>query len=235
MLLREIEICTLFDARNAPEIARRREQWQSLPIEEREGSFEAFLDRYGHITRMGERSDQTGLMRLGVYAALKLPDELIEFYLRIGKLESGGPHGPVDVFSVHKLLAQLEMSVEESPSSRLKSMGLLDLVNRVWGNGRFELDPANGCIELDALNHINANYRGIGWVWVEPGLEAHEFIYFDTEGRFGTVFYHQDDFEMFHDEELLPMLTRSPAHRTLSDIILSARCDMWEDEDEDEA
>jgi hypothetical protein len=41
-----------------------------------------------------------------------------------------------------------------------------------------------------------------------------------SDGRFGSVFYHQDDFETFRDEALLPMLERSPARETLDAVLV---------------
>ena len=101
----------------------------------------------------------------------------------------------------------------------LASLGLADVVRWSWGNDRFEFDPdQRGGLTRDEVAALNRRYSAVGWRVVEDG-EGFDYLYFDSEGRFGRLFYHQDAFDELYQDELRPMLAESPARASFDEAL----------------
>lgn len=200
-ILRWIERC------DAAEMKRRRDYYDYLTSKgPQDQTFEEHVAKYAALIGRGGVATAEQIAGLEVAEKTTLPAELHEFYRIIGRLHVPGV---MDVFSVEELRG-------------MRSMGLIDMMCAAWGNDRPEFDPGEGLIQQATIDATNAAYKCAGWIWSEPGYEGHDYVWFDREGRFGTTYYHQDDFDALYEESLLPMLERSPEDRTFSEIILQA-------------
>jgi hypothetical protein len=156
-------------------------------------SLDVFLSRYASLATWGEPvPDQ-------VIAAMQpttpFPADLVTFYRTQGWLKMGAN---LCNLSVHSLIALQAALTSERSYERFHSMGLADSINRVWGNGRPELDPSgeNACYTREQIAALNHEYQVVAmWNDVESNDEAHFYIYYDRSHRFGIVHLHQDDWE----------------------------------------
>lgn len=213
-------IQALVETFNAPEIARRREYYDYLLSKgDSEETFEEHLAKYSQIIRVGETTSDAELAALEAALGRPLPDDLREFYKTVGQLRS--TMGPIEVPSARELLRRLALP-EEWSGHRIRSLGLVDMIVHCWGGDRWEFRPESGLIKAEEIERLNARYAVFGWLNSDPGLEGHHYLYFDEAGRFGTVFFHQEDFDRFYAESLGPMQERSPAKETLSELLVRA-------------
>ncbi|MCM2313868.1 MAG: hypothetical protein NDJ92_01780 [Thermoanaerobaculia bacterium] len=222
MPLRTREILELVAIWNDAETARRRDYHAYLAGKGgREDTFEEHLRKYGALIRTGELATPAEIRGLGDAVGSALPEELAEFYTTLGMLRGGGPAGELSIFSARELLRRMH-DPEVPRYEAIVSPGLTRMMSACWGNDRFEFDPASGCISAAELAAIDDAYTCVGWVSSDPGLEGHTYVYFDREGRFGSLFYHQDGFDELHEDALVPMIESSPARRSLSEILLES-------------
>lgn len=229
------EISAIVEAFNAPEVARRVDYWNYLRDRGRTDgeSLDEHVRRYARIIRAGETATAGELAELEAIAGRPLPADLREFYRDVGQLMAGG--SPVQIESARRTLERLRLPAAERPR-RLRSLGLVDRIHACWGGAREELEPEAGLLTRDQAAALNRRFLAIGWFTTDPGEEGHTYIYFDEAGRFGALFFHQDD-EDFLKASLLPMLEASPARQSLADVLLPllrrhARPARLEEEDE---
>ena len=220
MSLQAAEIHELIETCNAAEIERRRDYHQYL-VERGDQSetFEEHLEKFAMIVRTGETATPAEIRDLEGAIGRPLPPELAELYTTIGRLIGLSPRGQLEIPSVRRLLQRMK-----DPSvpayEKLCSLGLADMMRAPWGNERPELDPENGTVSAEGLEAINQAYTCIGWIRNDPGEEGHTYVYFDRDGRFGTVFYHQDDLEEICESGLLSWVEQNPERQTLSEILI---------------
>lgn len=212
--LRSEDILASVNAFNDAELVRRRDYYAYLcENEPQTESFEQHLERYADLARSGKTATADELSELAARIAIAIPDELQEFYLSIGSLRCGA----AQLFALPELLG----CFHGVPTAYgvANSLGIIDMIRLCWGNDRFEFDPVQGYIKQAEIDMLNAAYACIGW-YMPENEESSRYIYFDEQGKFGTLFYHQDGFDELYADYLLPMLSVSPATQTLSEIIL---------------
>lgn len=90
--------------------------------------------------------------------------------------------------------------------------GLVEYIDYVWG-GRPEFEE---CYKEKELLFLNENYFAFGTRYQDDNV--HEYIYFDKNGRFGSIVFDQDYFEVFQDE-VEPMFKKSTAGETLEQVL----------------
>ena len=96
----------------------------------------------------------------------------------------------------------LKSFTEEAPRyERLSSLGLIDMMNWVWGNDKsfLILDECQGIDNRDGtytdretLAGINNEFTCYG-VLMDGGCESHLFLHFDSQGKYGATYWHQDE------------------------------------------
>lgn len=210
--------------------AERREREDYFAYLEKRGDHSETLDehmaKYASFARFGVPASQDSIDRLRRLSGPALPQPLIDFYLDMGSLHGGNRLQGLVIYSADELIAH---SHADTPRwQHLRSIGLVDMIVRSFGGDRFEFDPASGegltQQEVDALNR---QFSVIGWHTTDDG-EGFEYIYFDRDGKFGTVGYHQDDFEAFYERELKRMMLQSDGYMTLDQalhaMLRSAAC-----------
>jgi hypothetical protein len=189
----------------------------------REDSLEEFVEKNGSTIAIGPVATQEEVQELADFFPGHFPQELQTFFLNIGGLRLS----PLEFYSARNLLDFLRDPsdlVGTPASSSPKSLGLLDMIKLSWGNDRFEFDAVNGLIQQTEVDSLNGRYTCIGWFSAAgcDECESNTYVFFNQAGDFGTVFYHQDDFDELWSGSLLPMLTTSPETKKLSEIILHA-------------
>lgn len=219
MSLRAQEILELVEQRNAREIAQRRDYYEYLVSRgDRSETLEEHLERYAQVIRTGEAATASEIRSLEDVIGRPLPPELTELYTTIGMLYGHAQCQP-EVPSVRSLLQRLG-----DPSMprylKLRSLGLTDMMNAAWSNDRSEFDAETSILSAEELQTLNQAYTCIGWIRSDPGDEGHTYAYFDRDGRFGTIFFHQDEFGEVYEGALVPMMEESPARQTLSEILI---------------
>jgi hypothetical protein len=209
------EILALVKSHNERETKRYREYYESRSSPPRTETFEQELELYGFLARTCEGATPQALEELQSLAGVSLPPELRELYTTFGQLIVG--HGrALTLFSVPEMVRRLRL---QEGWQRFRSLGLIHMMNAAWTNHRPELEPGNGWLDPEEVDRLNTAYTCIGWSPTGDD-EGFRYIYFDSAGAFGVVYYHQDEFGELYDETLIPMLSRSPACHTLSRIIL---------------
>jgi len=165
-----------------------------------------------------QKSTAEEILQLENRINFRLPEELSNFYTDFGavKNRNWNENNCIDIYSVKYLMERLN---DPDKCSGTHSLGIVDMIKLSWGNDRYELDD-----ELSAPMRafLNKNFICFGLYRTDDNLESANYLYFDTSGCFGSVFYHQDDFEELLANHLLPMLEASPAAQTLEELILEA-------------
>lgn len=212
------EIEALVQSYNAPEVARRTEYWNYLRERgETDGETLAeHLRRFAQIVHTGDVATEAELAALETHAGRPLPRDLRAFYREVGELRTGGV--PVEIESVRRTLERLRLPADEG-YRRLRSLSLVDRIHRCWGGSREEFEPGGGLLTRGQLEELDRRYRSIGWFTTDPGEEGHTYLYYDEEGRWGALEFHQDD-EAFLDKELLPLLNGSPSRLRLEELLV---------------
>ncbi len=102
---------------------------------------------------------------------------------------------------------------------KIKGLGIVDMIKYSWGNDRYEFDEE---MESSMKNYLNENYKCFGRYRTEYGVEAANYLYFDNEGKFESIFYHQDDFDELLEGDLNPMMKKSLANQTFWELTFDA-------------
>jgi hypothetical protein len=147
-----------------------------------------------------------------------LPSELESFYKTFGGLVNKD-NDESYCFNL-PTIEQFISKMKSNDSNKLKSIGIIDMVNSSWGNGRAELNDGKHLTE-DQTKFLNENYKCIGWYRDDTILESAYYIYYDKKGSFGEVFYDQDEFDGFK-KELNHLLNKNNEQKTLEQILTKA-------------
>ena len=170
-----------------------------------------------YMLSTGDKSDPAHVAILESKIGTALPLELKDFYNSMGNIKSNGlnENNSIDIFSTGYLSEKLESS---DTWDKIFSLGLLDMIKFSWGNDRYEIDELTSKIK----DYINSQYICFGWFRTGDNLESANYLYFDKKGKFGSAFYHQDDFESFFDEEIKPMLNGNFAVQTFGELVVDS-------------
>lgn len=164
------------------------------------------------VTGSPASADQ--LAQLQARCGLPIPPELQRFYRELGSVRAKESLSEcyLRIPSVASLLQGL---AAPNTWARRPSLGLVDAIVHSWGNDRPEFAPGK-FFSADQLKALNAQYIGFGLY--RPDLERAHYLYFDAQGRFGALFYDQDDFSDAQ-KRLTAMLRTSPAPGDLASVI----------------
>jgi hypothetical protein len=144
----------------------------------------------------------------------ELPVELIHFYKALGGLNKANAVSERGIVVPNIALQVLE-----------RKMGIIDTILDYWGNDRYEFLPQEKNFTPEQIAFLNDNYKCIGRYNNRDGLESAGYIYFDTKGNFGELFYHQDYFEEVR-EDLIKMANGSIATKSLEAVLIDAISDL---------
>nr|WP_295925006.1 SMI1/KNR4 family protein [uncultured Dyadobacter sp.] len=165
----------------------------------------------------GQISSAESISQLEARAQVVLPKDLKDFYQTIGSIKSDSlnENNSIDLFSINYLLEKLD---ETDNWSKMRSMGILDMILFNWGNDRDEI------LELSSkmTEYLNSQYIAFGWFSTDDNLESATYLYFDSNGLFGSIPYHQDDFDDLFTNYLRPMMKQSPATQTFEELIVES-------------
>ena len=150
------------------------------------------------------------------YFANVLHPELEKFYAELGGIKTGADFA--DNFSVtlptlKTLMVDLS---KEGKYNKLVSLGIIDQIMFSWGNDRYEFEEE---ISVENRDFLNENYLCFGWYRYDQGYESANYLYVDKSGKYGEIFYNQDDFGQLWRDFLKPMLTKSSATENLEDML----------------
>lgn len=149
---------------------------------------------------------------------IRLPEALKSFYTGFGAIKNRdwNENNCMDLYSVRYMMERLD---DPDKSSGTKSLGIIDMIRLSWGNDRYELDDE---LSEPMKAFLNSHFICFGLYRTDDNLESANYLYFDTHGQFGSVFYHQDDFDDLLQNHLQPMMKESPASHTLEELLLEA-------------
>jgi hypothetical protein len=220
---------------NALERVEREEHYAYLQSRgEADESFEDYMAKYASLARLATPASETLLVALQGRSAVPLPESLLDFYRGAGGFRGGNRLQGLIIHDAEIVVTKCAPNPQE-PWDCLRSMGLIDMILWSWGNDRFEFKPESGdglsAAEVAMLNH---NYSIAGWRPVEEG-EGFQYLYFDRDGRFDILHYHQDAFDELYAESLRPMLQQSLATLTFDEamaaLLASAAKSDWDDDE----
>jgi len=200
---------------------------------EADESLDTYMARYASLARFATPASEALLLALQELSAVPLPKSLLAFHRGLGGFRGGNRLQGLVIHDAETLLAKCAPNPQQ-PWDHLRSIGLVDMILWSWGNDRFEFKPESGDgLDAAEVATLNRNYSIAGWRPVEEG-EGFQYLYFDRDGRFDILHYHQDAFDELHAQSLQPMLLRSPATlsfdvATLTMLTSAAKLD-WDDE-----
>lgn len=165
----------------------------------------------------GQISTSEDICQLEARTHAIIPKDLKDFYQIIGgvKSDSLNENNCIDIFPVNYLLDKLDAT---ESWSKIRSLGILDMILFSWGNDRYEI------LELDneMIEYLNSQYTSFGWFRTDDNLESATYLYFDKKGHFGSIPYHQDDFDDLLTCYLTPLMTQSLAIQTFEELIVES-------------
>lgn len=176
-------------------------------------SFDDFLREFGGLNDFTKVATDDQIEQFEDQFAIKLPEELKIFYQHAGSLY-GTASKPCRFFSISELEYHLDSSRKRY--EHLRSMGLLNMLEFIWGNNKDDFSPASGNLTQDQIDYLNQHYTAIGYIPVDDN--ANVAIYFDRQHRFGTVWYHQDNAVVYKDY-LDVLLEKSQAQYGLCQLL----------------
>lgn len=169
---------------------------------------------YGTFSTEGQASEQD-IADLERITGCSMPEELVDFYLNVGGMSGNMPALSFTIPDIKKLIQWLD---PENPKwRRLNSIGIIDMICASWGNDRPEFTEEGG-MPQNEIDYLNTRYKSFGYVQNNEDSEDYTYLYFDAEGNFGAVYYHQDQSSAW-DDFLVPMLDKSLASRQLSQLL----------------
>ncbi|OPZ90690.1 MAG: hypothetical protein BWY75_00628 [bacterium ADurb.Bin425] len=108
----------------------------------------------------------------------RLPDQLRDFALNYG------------VFGIGTFESKLAI-LEHWDEEQIAKPGLVNFIDYCWG-GRPEFEEF---YKPQHIEHIDQNFFAFGVRYIDDN--CHEYLFFDKEGNFGTIFMDQDCFGDF--------------------------------------
>ena len=158
---------------------------------------------------------------------MTIPLELKDFYRQYGRLvnENNGESYCLSLFEPKALIEYNTESFAETYSDRKLSFGLIDQIILYWGFDRPEFQvygERDEGLTKEETAYINDSYKCFGH-WIDGDIiEGAYYLFFDKEGNFGEVYYHQDAFSdtaLELKKLISDGLTNS---RSLEDILVNA-------------
>ena len=158
---------------------------------------------------------------------MTIPLELKCFYRQYGRLvnENNGESYCLSLFEPKALIEYNTESFAETYSDRKLSFGLIDQIILYWGFDRPEFQvygERDEGLTKEETAYINNNYKCFGH-WIDGDIiEGAYYLFFNKEGHFGEVYYHQDAFSdtaLDLKKLISDGLTNS---RSLEDILVNA-------------
>ena len=158
---------------------------------------------------------------------MTIPLELKDFYRQYGRLvnENNGESYCLSLFEPKALIEYNTESFAQTYSDRKLSFGLIDQIILYWGFDRPEFQihgKREEGLTKEETTYINANYKCFGY-WIDGDIiEGAYYLFFDREGNFGEVYYHQDAFSDIAFE-LKKLISDGLTNcRSLEDILVNA-------------
>lgn len=206
---------------NAQELQARRAYHASLQASGNHNeSLDEHFERYASLAQLGPPATEHDIARLQALCPVPLPAGLLTFYRDLGGFRGGRRLQDAVIHTPSHLLRASERPA--GPWEALPSMGLVHMMKWAYGNDRFEFGADSGeGLDQAGIDALNNHYAIIGWRVLDEG-EAHEFLYFDQQGYFGTLFYHQDAFDELLADELAPMVQATRPAAGTFDAVLAA-------------
>jgi len=172
------------------------------------GSFSHYLDELSSKHDFYEEIDRAKIKQFEVEHGIELPEQLKDLYLAVN---------PEQRFSMPSLLElEHDLSQERRNYEHLKGMGVINMLDFVWGNDKQDFSAEEGFLSKSQIESLNRNYIGIGSINLDDNVNI--VLYYDKNEHFGAVWYNQDDGVVF-DDYLLLMLENSQAQYTLYQLL----------------
>jgi hypothetical protein len=172
---------------------------------------------YNKLIDLPKANDEN-IKKLESLQSTDMPSELESFYKTFGGLvnKENDESYCFNLPTIEQLIAK----IESSDGNKIKSLGLIDMVNNSWGNNRAEFNDGKH-LTSEQVKFLNENYKCIGWYRDDTILESAYYIYYDKKGAFGEVFYDQDDFESFK-KELTHLINGNNEQKSFEQILIKA-------------
>ncbi|MBT2564386.1 hypothetical protein J7E50_23500 [Pedobacter sp. ISL-68] len=185
-------------------------------IENRITAFNQVAGPYKQIS-FHDAATAAEMEQLKTYFEIPVPADLVSFYSQLGSLK------PYDdelfALSIDSAQSLIESINHQNKWYRCQSLGIVDYIKFCWINDRQELEEDN-YLNKAQLHYLNSNYKCFGLYRTNWGFEEADYLYFDSNGNFGTVRYHQDNISDFLDHYLIPLTHKSLATETFEAIML---------------
>lgn len=182
-------------------------------------------DYYKISDTVSVTDEEISELELLIDIAIPLP--LKDFYRHCGRLinENNGESYCLSLFEPKALIEYNTESFAETYSDRKVSFGLIDQIILYWGFDRPEFQvygERDEGLTKEETAYINANYKCFGH-WIDGDIiEGAYYLFFDREGNFGEVYYHQDAFSDIAFE-LKKLISDGLTNcRSLEDILVNA-------------
>jgi SMI1 / KNR4 family (SUKH-1) len=173
------------------------------------------MDGYNTFLELPKATDDE-IQALENMLGFSLPDDLKVFYKSFGGLLNQG-NDESYCFEI-QVITELMRHLQSHEHSKLNSLGLVDMIKFSWGNDRPEFEDE---LSAEQIKFLNDNYKCFGWYRDDTVLESAWYLYFDTQGSFGQIFYDQDDFEELK-ADLEQLIAQNTATDTLENLISQA-------------
>jgi hypothetical protein len=179
--------------------------------------YEQYMATCASYARFGEPATESEIAHLQLLSGPELPPDLTQFYRTLGTLSGGARLQDLVVYAPRSLLEFARP--DAAPYQRIVCIGLVDMIVLSWGGDRLEFDPnSSGGLTSAEVALLNARYSVVGHHAAADG-EAAVYLFFDQRGQFGTLFYHQDAFDEFYADHLIPLLQSSSASQTFDQAL----------------
>jgi predicted DNA-binding WGR domain protein len=168
-------------------------------------------DGYNVLTQYPKATEEE-ITQLQQKYSFQLPDSLLSFYKTIGGLynHNNDETHCIEIPNANKIL-----------SGNYKINGIIDAILESWGNDREEFSQGAGNFSQGQIDYLNSQYKCVGYYHNEEGIESANYIFFDTQGNFGDLFYYQDDFSKAY-KQLVQMAKENTTIKTLEEILIAA-------------
>jgi len=188
-------------------------------IQEIKNRIALFNSRVGKYKEISFEAEATAdeITQLQHYFQIPIPSDLASLYTHLGGLT---PYNrEMFAISIDTPKYLLESISHKNKWYRCNSLGLIDYIKFCWANDRSELEEDN-YLNSRQLHSLNNNYKCFGLYRTDWGNEEADYLYFDRNGNFGTVRYHQDSISALLDDYLIPLTHKSLANETLDVMLL---------------
>lgn len=168
--------------------------------------------------RQSQPASMADINKLEVQLGLALPAELVEFYTTFGCLITDR-NNESNSFHIPTPAEQIALTQDKERWPKVQSFGLIDQIIDSWGNDRPEFQQYEFFTPRQT-SEINAHFKCFGFYRDWWGLESANYLFFDANGQFGVLNYHQDESDAF--DALGIMLKEGIPARSLVDTLTEA-------------